>query len=609
MLNRLLPSRIALCGVACLLAVLAGLFPVPTALATDLPPGVVRYIKEKDNGAKIRFDGLILFSNGELYLPVIPQEIANPQATQAPPVVDLQTVIAKDPANVAYPDILEFDNHWFLLRLIPTTTGKLTMPRRTVYPLALRQGLLPQDLLIPSQLSIPSELRVLLGSLPYTAPVADDTLAPADTLLAVQPDKPLQRPADPLVLYAADMNRHRLVGVDPNSGRALSDVALNCVPKALSLSANGDKLYAACLTTNEVVVIDTVANLVATRISLPAKPFDATLLPAFDRLAVSNRFKNSLSVIDTKRQLKLADIALPGSPGAVASRFEQSVVFVADASLPVVYEVELASGQVLRVINEKKKVKLLRDITDLYVQESPGGLGRLWLLSRTSGKVQVIDLLTQQILMEQTLGGKPSHFVAAPSPSNRLYVVCADSNRIEQIDRDAMTVLEPIALPAGSFPTSLTLDGQGRFAYVSTAADEQLLVVDLASGQVTKTYPYQLRAIDLVLFDQTSAKAQREALDELAAKKKAEPVEEVPKKKPRKLKLKNMKWDDFKVEPQEDGVKIKIKEPIEPEATDSPSDASAPNEPVSESSADQTPSQTEPGPRKGGWPFGRRGPR
>lgn len=501
------------------LALLGTLAAGLPALATDLPPGLVNYLKEKDPQVKIRFDGLVLFSNGQLYVPVFPQALTlNP---------DPDRVVSMDPPKTDYPDIIEFDNQLFLLRLVPTTSGKLTLPRRDNYPLPLKQGLLPQDLILPKGLSIPAELQVVLGGLPYQSPTGSDEALLAregDEIIQTRPTDP-QRPVvtDPLLLYLADMVHNRVLALDPNNGQPVWDLPLNCVPKAMSLSADGGTLYTTCLTTNEVVVIDTRASLVKTRLNTQSRPRDMVLLPGYDRLVTSNPLEKSLSVYDTRGNLQLQPLVLPGAPGALAARFSPPVVFVADANEGKIYELDVVQGKLLRTLNAKGQLGLMKNISGLTVEETPNGLGRLWLFSRKQGQLQVVDLFTEKLVLQQTIGDKPVQFVKGPDQS--LFVLCAQGDRLEWYDMPSLTRKEPVLLPAGSFPTGMGVDALGRFAYIATAANEKLYVVDLRNRDLLRSYPYQARAVDAVLFDNRKVASQLERIEALRRLGKGAPAE------------------------------------------------------------------------------------
>lgn len=135
------------------------LSPMALCWATDLPPTVLSYLRKRDPAVKIRFDGMVTLSNHDVYLPVFPQDPSHPP--------NPSQVLREYPQQAKSPDLIQFDNHFFLIRLVNTSSGKLALARMDAYPIELKEGLLPQDLLLPPNLFLPNELKVILGDLPY----------------------------------------------------------------------------------------------------------------------------------------------------------------------------------------------------------------------------------------------------------------------------------------------------------------------------------------------------------------------------------------------------------------------------------------------------------
>jgi DNA-binding beta-propeller fold protein YncE len=480
------------------------LFGVSVANATTLPPAVLRFIKDKDPEAKVRFDGLVLFSNGELYIPVFPPTLAeNP---------DPKGLLSQDPPNVAYPDSWTFDNNTILLRLVPTTTGKLTLPRRVSYPLALREGLFPQDFLIPETLSIPTELRALLGSIPYEPPQESDTGENVgEALLAAGSDTATQRPPDPLTLYVSDLNKARLVALDPNTGLPTWQVNLRCLPTALRANTVGNRVYVACSSTAEAVMIDTLAGSVMTRISTPSAPSQLATNPTQNLLVTSNPDTKTLTLIDAERQLKRGDLTLPSAVEALAIRPDVPIVMVAAKDGATLYEVDTTAMRLLRTFTPQQIPNLLPNVSHLWWDPQPEGLGRLWLLSRQEGKVQVLDVLRQTVLMTQEVGRKPVQL--HPVGDSAVWVLSAGNDTLYRFDRTSLALDAALALPEGSFPTAVATDSLARYAYITSAAQEALMVVDVETGDVLKTYPTGLRALAATLFDQRLVADQQKAIE------------------------------------------------------------------------------------------------
>lgn len=451
------------------------------ALATELPAGVVNYIRQKDPNAKIRFDGLVLFTNGESYVPVIPQDPSlNP---------DSQQVIATVPDKAAFPDLIQFDNNFFLIRLIQTSSGRLTFPKMAEYPIQMKEGLLPQDFVLPSNLYIPVELKVILGSLPY-----NPSFTPSKTPVLVAPavalsQTPAAVTATPVqqATYVFDLMEQKVIAIDPQSGRKTGDIALDCVPSALSVSSDGKLLFGACLSSNELVAIDTGANLIKTRVPVGERPSAITYLPASQEVVISNRYSPFLSVINAQELVSGQKISLPGNGGVLAllPGNEASRLIVADAFKPQVYVVNMTTREVERTINT------LPDISALQIVRSGPTSHELWVASRSAHQVQALDLEKGTVLKTLDVGKKPVQMAAYGTD---LYVVSAGNDRLDVIDWTQKAMKQPVALPEGSFPSGISLAPSAKKAFITTAGAQNLVVFNLESGQLETTLPVEFRA-------------------------------------------------------------------------------------------------------------------
>jgi hypothetical protein len=94
--------------------------------AAQLPAGLVQYVTQLDKGVKIRQDGLIILPSGSIYLPVMSQD---PTVNPNPQKVVKQWL---DKTNT--PELVQFDNNWFLLRLSKGARGKL-LTAKLAYPM------------------------------------------------------------------------------------------------------------------------------------------------------------------------------------------------------------------------------------------------------------------------------------------------------------------------------------------------------------------------------------------------------------------------------------------------------------------------------------------
>ncbi len=489
--RRLRQSHCVALTVALLSASLLTLFPVAVR-ATELPPTVLQFLKQKDPNVKVRFDGLVTMSNGESYVPVIQQD---PVASADP-----QKVLKVYPATGKNPDLIEFDNHFFLLRLIQTSTGRLTFPKlESDYPLALKEGLLPQDFVLPANLYIPVELKVILGALPYNptyTPSAKPPVVPVAKKLEI-PKTPAQVkveavekpvPAGDRLGYVYDMGDQQLIAINPDTGKQVAEVTFGTVPASLTLSPDGQYLYAPSLSSNELIVVDTQANLIKTRIPVGQHPEGLVILESRHQLLVSNRFSPFVSVVETNTMdAATGKIDLPGNGDAmtVFPGANPAYVAVADAVKPAVYLINLQSGTV------EKTLKALPDISAMTVVKNDKGALELWVASRTDQKIMAIDPQTGLSTTTIAVGNKPVGFAQFGA---KLYVLSAGDAEIDVVDLASRTKLPAVPLPADSFPSGFAVIPSQKLAYVTTANGSNLIYFNLATGQVEKTLTVDFRA-------------------------------------------------------------------------------------------------------------------
>ena len=129
-----------------------------------LPDAVLTYLKTLEPNLKVREDCLAVLNKKVSYLPILPQ------GHESPPLPS--RMVRQFPEKSKSPEWVEFDNGFYLLRLLETENGKITLTRSETIPERLKTGLIPQNFMMPAGFSIPNELRILVGDLPYETPLA-----------------------------------------------------------------------------------------------------------------------------------------------------------------------------------------------------------------------------------------------------------------------------------------------------------------------------------------------------------------------------------------------------------------------------------------------------
>jgi|GEM_PF-2212600 len=489
------------------IALLAGSFAltISPSWATDLPPAVLNYLKSRDPAVNVRFDGLVSFPNGERYIPVIPQD---PMLTQ-----ESQGVVSIVPEKSAYPDLVEFDNHYFLLRLIETSSGRLTFAKLDNYPIQLKEGLLPQDLVLPDNLYIPLELKVILGALPYNPtykapasssaqtpvkqPVKNTPKTPAVPNVIVHatthsPNKTTQTPlasGDKIMSqgkaetpfptapknsaakhglssstgYIYDLETQKLLQINAVTGKEEAEVPLDSVPSSLLLSRDGKLLFAPCQSNNELVVIDTHANLIKTRLPVGERPTHALLLPKYHQIAVSNMFSPFLSVVDTETLLAEKDkVVLPGNGGVMAVYPE--AVQLRPATLP-------------------PPLNAAKDNITLPLPP------RAAIADATEGKIYILNLDTR--LVEKTFNAPPDisaiTVLSSAEGGWEIWVASRTKNQVVLLDGQTGTTL--VTMEVGRKPLAFANDKDTLF--VLCAGDAKLSVINRIKRTLSEPLPLE----------------------------------------------------------------------------------------------------------------------
>lgn len=451
------------------------------ALATELPPGVLNYLRQKDPKVKVRFDGLVLFSNGESYVPVIPQDPGlNP---------DSQLVIATLPENKAYPDLIQFDNNFFLMRLILTSSGRMTFPKMDEYPLQLKEGLLPQDFVMPGNLFIPVELKIILGALPYKpdyVPEKKPVLVPPSVALSQQGGEAAQFTVTNRQTYIFDLNGQKILAIEPLTGKNIGEVSIGGVPASMEVSLDGKLLFVPSLSSNELVVVDTGSNLVKTRVPVGQRPDSVLYIPAKQEVIVSNRYSAFLSVIDAAELKAGVKVPLPGNGGMMALMpgKDSQKLLVADAGKPQLYLVDLSTRAV------EKTIPAPADISAIKVFKETEGHLEIWVASRSQNEVTALDL-NGTVLKKLTVGKKP---VDMAYYENQLFVLSAGDARVDVIDLGNKTLKPSIALPEDSFPSDMVSIPSEQRAYITTAGSTDFITLNLPLKQIENTLPVSFRA-------------------------------------------------------------------------------------------------------------------
>jgi len=444
-----------------------------------LPEFMLNTLLKLDKNVKLRSDCYAIFSNGQSYLPILPQKLEVKPPTQI--------VQQWGGTKTAPPDLIQFDNDWYFIKLLPTDTGKLTFARLQFYPTSLKEGVIPQNWFVPAGLSIPAELRVLLGNLDYTTPApqtpeAKNPIKPENgnpntpQAVAVNVPKTLLQPT----YFYTDFLSATLQGVDTATGESRLALRIDTLAASILPVPAGDGIWVSSVNQPEVIVVNPVAQLISTRLETIAPASKLVFSPYNDVVVATHKSKPQLTLFDGKKRLFLGTVALPSPVATAVMRKRFPIGYFSAVENNAIYEVDVAERKMIRTLKPAFKTdeQYLTKIDALWLNEPAKGLGQLWLMDKTAKKLQVVQVFTGAVLKTITLPNKPLEWVELVN--NRLAVLTENNVLLTVIDTKTFEITDSITLaPTTKLPFSLTTNANKTELVVFDGLPSQLQVIDL----------------------------------------------------------------------------------------------------------------------------------
>jgi hypothetical protein len=430
---------------------------VPNAECHRLPQAALMYLKSLDPGVVVREDCLAVLSGKRSYIPVLPQSHEH----ETPPA----RVMQQFPTKTASPDWVQFDKGFYLLRLIETDTGKITLPRNENLPAEIKTGLLPQNFIVPKGFSIPGELRVIVGNLPYTTPTAQESTASTGTSHSpakTGPNVPTAKPTTPSntpvsstastspvkgnatpssssvsgsttppgnsgldavteqlteantitdpILITASLKNSTLTAWDAVGWKPKWRYTLPCLSTQAVATPTGEYLYAACLGSPKIEVLDIRGRQRRLELELKHAAQQLQLHSPTNTILALHRNVNQITFIDGQTHLIRGQLTLPIPVQRLTVHPAFSLAYGISADGHRVVELDLSTRKLTRQFNlgeEKPKVlpaPALRDV--MWMDKTHGRIGILWLASTKNTELVGVDVYT----------GERAYMLNLPSP-------------------------------------------------------------------------------------------------------------------------------------------------------------------------------------------------
>lgn len=456
---------------------------MPT-LAAKVPENVQKTITQSFPKADFRFDGMIVLPDGTMYLPLFPAKIINPEKL---------TVKQTYPAGktmAAKPYIVIFNNDFALLKVMTDSHGNKTIYKLANPPMELRNGLLPQDLLVPKGLVIPENMKSIIGNLEIqtindpgirvesSKPVVT---ALSGTTLKTLSQIPQLRGKSFYVSSPYSKNIQVL-----NLGAKTPEYSLAQVNVPITMKAFNDRfLLVTAYEKPSVDVISLADDQIIKQIYTKTQPDEIVIDNAKKIAYVSSSTDSSIYMVNLETMTLFKQIKITGMCEKLTLSEDGTKLFYYDKKTRDIWAIELDNNYLLKEIGKFPNVSKI-----LYTN------GKIYITSRTKNRIAIIDYDTVGLIVEMEICEKPIDMLEF---HNRIYVLGAGDNSVEVIDTKTDSVTDTIYLNTNGFSTKISWIEGTNIALITDTKASLYTVFDLGTNKVIKTIPIDIPANSIVV--------------------------------------------------------------------------------------------------------------
>lgn len=493
--------------------------------ATTLPPELTSYLKEQVPKINIRFDGLITFPDKTVYLPLIPA-VKNP--------VDKAEVVYAYPNNATSlkqkPEILVFNNNYVILKVIKDKNG-VTISKDTNYPITVKTGLLPQDLLVPRGLYVPESLEGILGDLRIPIGTKNNTVITKteeqlqdEVTQFLEKENPITVPkVDALknkLYFVSNYDSNYLRVINSNITQPLYSLKLESIPKAVVpinnkylLITTGGKTY--------VDVVDIQREEIAKQIDLTIEPAEIVTDKKNNIAYVSAKNEDALFIIDLKTMELKHKILTKGCPTNMTVTPDGTKLVYQDKNTARIYVIYPAENYLT------ERMVILPNISKLIATDNAA-----YAVSRTKNQLEVllypsktekIENIESPVTLRTVADGARTYL---PSPveniilaqkqvtqkpvdmifyNEKLYILGAEKNQLDIYDTKTNEIIKTVDLPINGFSKKITRVDDTNYIVISNALEEKYLIFDMDTYSTIQQVPVNTKINNLVIVEMPQA--------------------------------------------------------------------------------------------------------
>lgn len=457
-----------------------------TVFAAKIPDEVRNYIEQTIPNTDIRFDGVIIFPDNTVYLPLYPSLFS-----------DIKSLAIKEtyPAGLTLtqrPDIIIFNNDFVLMKVLTDGEGHRTVLHQTNPPLQVRTGLLPQDMLVPSGLIIPENIKGIIGNLKIDTKSEDlirvnNDDAFEEFLKTAEPatHQALIKELENKTIFVTTNYSKNIQVVEPTYTKPSYSLAQKSIPIDVKAVNDGKFLLVTSYDRPFIDVVSVADSRFIKQIPIGANPEQILIDAETNRAYVTAPSVSTIFVVDLKTMSLCQKIKINGYCEHIL--LSEGKLFYVDKLNNEIWAIELQKEYALKDIGKFPNVSALA-----YANN------KLFIASRTKSRIAVVDYDTLGLVNEFTTVSKPTSMLLY---GNILYVLGAQSNELQILDTVSNSVIKTVPLETGGYSAGLKKVQDTNFAVITDLKNNYYSILDLPSGTILKTYELNIPIKDVIIAD------------------------------------------------------------------------------------------------------------
>lgn len=456
---------------------IALLLTVSTVFAAKIPSDVQSYIKDNISNVDIRFDGVIIFPDGTIYLPLFPASFAKPEKLEISEVYPAGATL-KD-----RPEVVIFNNEFVLLKVIQNENGKKTVKRFDKPPIPVKTGILPQDMLVPTGLVIPENIKGIIGNLDITLTPAQDIKVISDVSLSAKVFETESKETNkydnkPTISQIKDKNLYMVTSYSKNIGVVngesfKSDYALSQVatPVDAQITKDNKFLIVTAYDSTLLNIISIADDRIIKQLDLKSQGGDIVMDNKNNKAYVATPAASAIYVLDLSNMTLTQRIKINGYCQKIA--LTDDYLLYVDKYSDNIWSIELKNNYNLKNLGSFPCVSKI-----IYNN------GFVYLSSRTKNRIAVLDYTSKQLLTEFDTVEKPIDMMLY---KGLLYVLGAKDNQIQVLNIQDNEPVGMIKIEGEGFATKFCPVEGTDLVIVSDTKVGRYSIVDLKNNKVLKT--------------------------------------------------------------------------------------------------------------------------